>query len=600
MAPRGKGLILVTAIASELTADDVKSIRKKYGLKGLKAAAPDQGDRAHLPPPGKMTVYLKFLELGLKFPPPFVEALMQAYGMPLAQWAPNAIPFILGFLHIYHTVGVKADMLLFRCFFKMARSRQNYTRWFNFQHNTTTGSHIEKIKSFGRILPHIEVEKNMQIIYEHAAGIPEFSTDSWRLVLILCRLELVIMGQSLYSKPAALSAKNIGGATASKKRKSGGDGSRSGTVPSLSQEEGGKRNNSATTGSRPPVGTTRIPVRTAITAFGALVATSGVVVDTTASQVGGASAATVELDPPNVVCSQLGTIPRPVGPKDAILQCMSGLGQWAMCSADLADQVTKLKKELAEKDSIQNSMIMALVGAHDVLAEIHDHYDSGGDDSYWEIRKLCATQESPQVILHLACDPTPLFDTTAGIATPPLSLSRSSDEEGSSGGGDDGAGTSNPPLMVEKTTFPPLGGGETHPQGGGEEGSRPGEAFFEVVNNSGPSISGVAPDNVLTVTGATPAVGGVASAGNPVATRVAKGGLVGMKILDPNVKTGESLYYHCIVSCLLDAPCAGEQDREGKERQLRELVRSMYAIEFQALGSVLRRCQSDYWKNEYL
>ncbi|CAI9112918.1 OLC1v1013427C1 [Oldenlandia corymbosa var. corymbosa] len=82
--------------------DKVESLRSKYDFpSALEARAPLGNERGNSPPRGRITVYDRFMHLGLRFPLyPLFEEIVQPYRTPLARFTPNLITFVLGFARV--------------------------------------------------------------------------------------------------------------------------------------------------------------------------------------------------------------------------------------------------------------------------------------------------------------------------------------------------------------------------------------------------------------------------------------------------------------------------------------------------------------------
>ncbi|CAI9108835.1 OLC1v1008531C1 [Oldenlandia corymbosa var. corymbosa] len=86
--------------------DKVENIRTRYDLSlDLEARAQLRPERANSPPEGRITVYDRFMHLGLKFPLfPLFEEIVQYYKTPFARFTPNLITFVLGFAKDWYIV----------------------------------------------------------------------------------------------------------------------------------------------------------------------------------------------------------------------------------------------------------------------------------------------------------------------------------------------------------------------------------------------------------------------------------------------------------------------------------------------------------------
>ncbi|CAI9108262.1 OLC1v1007825C1 [Oldenlandia corymbosa var. corymbosa] len=409
---------------------------------------PGRRDRAHRPPERKMTIYHRHLELGLDLPIlPFVVALMKAYEMPLSWWAPNSIPFIMGFLYVCQLVGVKADVFLFCCFFKLIKSERNYTGWFSFQHNPLTGSHTLVL-----------VEKR---------------GEPWR--------------ESFFYV-------NTGGIE----------------VPPWYVDSDPK----------------------------------------------------VTLDP----WSDADRINF-----DSRKEEIDKLRAYDVCCPiPMFNCTAKLSMRMPQ-------------GRPAFIRDV----DVDGLPMMKVIQDICAYLESAQNIRDLECGPMIAFDMPDGVATPPLSPSSSSGHSGSGSSSSPGSGKDfqdkisdipEPPEKTEDVDIENATRIELAMHLGGDHPPSP-----DVVLTSLPTLGGRYSTAALHVVGeGTSADSGVANAtGDDMIT---------VSILDPMVDSENSVYYHRIMSGILNPACHGNQDREAKEQQLREIVRAIHTVEFQALRLVLKRC----------
>ncbi|CAI9109152.1 OLC1v1008917C1 [Oldenlandia corymbosa var. corymbosa] len=454
MPPRQK-LIMVGKVPIE-TMDDLREIRTNFKVRGQKMMVPGRRDRAHQLPPGKMTVYRCYLELGLNLPLlPFVAALMWAYEMPLAQWLQNVIPFILGFLHICQLVGVKADVFLFPCFFKMVQSERNYTGWFSFQHNPMTGSHSL-----------VAVEKR---------------GEKWREYFFFVDAGTIVVPQfksNPLSNATTTSADNIAETAivpkvkAPRKRKSD---RQTVATPSQSHVGSGKKNKSGSGASQMPprpdtvlldvVAESVVPHTASSTG-----AEGGIDVRSLATQVPPQDMAMVGFNPPRD--PRLGPMASPAQGGDAMFQCISGLARWALCMEEATAEATSLRARVAKMNTNfeeQHRIWVATVASleakvaqlkgelevankeclgllryaerdqlvakvwRDARAYIHD-IDVDALPMMKTIREICSYLDSAQNILDMGSDSTGAFDMPLGIATPLLSPSNPSGNASSEGG----------------------------------------------------------------------------------------------------------------------------------------------------------------------
>ncbi|CAI9102497.1 OLC1v1000778C1 [Oldenlandia corymbosa var. corymbosa] len=112
--------------------DKVENLRSKYDLPlDLETRAPLGNERANSSPGGRITVYDRFMHLGLRFPlfPLFVE-IVQHYRTPFACFTTNLITFVLGFARVCQHVKVRPRLILWRYFFQVVLASTSFQDWY--------------------------------------------------------------------------------------------------------------------------------------------------------------------------------------------------------------------------------------------------------------------------------------------------------------------------------------------------------------------------------------------------------------------------------------------------------------------------------------
>ncbi|CAI9115460.1 OLC1v1016364C1 [Oldenlandia corymbosa var. corymbosa] len=106
MVRDSEGKTVLDFVSTIDSVDKVENLRSKYDLpSALKARAPLGNERANSPPRGRITVYDRFMHLGLRFPLyPLFEEIVQHYRTPLARFTPNLITFVLGLVRDWYIV----------------------------------------------------------------------------------------------------------------------------------------------------------------------------------------------------------------------------------------------------------------------------------------------------------------------------------------------------------------------------------------------------------------------------------------------------------------------------------------------------------------
>ncbi|CAI9106030.1 OLC1v1005082C1 [Oldenlandia corymbosa var. corymbosa] len=112
--------------------DKVENIRTRYDLPSdLEARAPLGNKRANSPLEERITVYDRFMHLGLRFSLfPLFEEIVQHYKTPLARFTPNLITFVLGFAKVCQHVKVKPRLILWRYFFQVVVASTSFQDWY--------------------------------------------------------------------------------------------------------------------------------------------------------------------------------------------------------------------------------------------------------------------------------------------------------------------------------------------------------------------------------------------------------------------------------------------------------------------------------------
>ena len=90
-----------------------------YGLSSLEGVEfPSPGSSISSPPPGKIGVYLKTLDTGIRFPlTDFQEEVLQKDGCSLQMLTPNAVNKVVAFEMICRANGYLPDYFVFKFFF---------------------------------------------------------------------------------------------------------------------------------------------------------------------------------------------------------------------------------------------------------------------------------------------------------------------------------------------------------------------------------------------------------------------------------------------------------------------------------------------------
>ncbi|CAI9112037.1 OLC1v1012407C1 [Oldenlandia corymbosa var. corymbosa] len=103
------------------------SIAEKYNFPiDVEYRAPIGTKRANTPPEGKITVYERSMFLGLRFPlHPLFGRIVQYYKIPLAQFTPNLVTAVLGFVRLCEIKKVALRLLVWKYFFKVMSSSKD-------------------------------------------------------------------------------------------------------------------------------------------------------------------------------------------------------------------------------------------------------------------------------------------------------------------------------------------------------------------------------------------------------------------------------------------------------------------------------------------
>ncbi|CAI9102764.1 OLC1v1001084C1 [Oldenlandia corymbosa var. corymbosa] len=130
---RNPDLKTVDDFASTLDSDEkVNAVKTRYDLPlDLEARAPLGTERANSPPEGRITVYDRFMHLGLRFPLfPLFEEIVQYYKTHLARFTLNLITFMLGFAKICQREKVKPQLILWRYLFQVVVPSTSFQDWY--------------------------------------------------------------------------------------------------------------------------------------------------------------------------------------------------------------------------------------------------------------------------------------------------------------------------------------------------------------------------------------------------------------------------------------------------------------------------------------
>ncbi|CAI9094430.1 OLC1v1030171C1 [Oldenlandia corymbosa var. corymbosa] len=116
------------------------SIAEKYNFPiDLDYRAPIGTERANNPPEGKITVYERWMFLGLRFPlHPLFGRLVQYYKIPLARFTPNLVTAVLGFVRLCEIKRIAPRLLVWRYFFKVCVPSTKYKDWYNVKTNVSS------------------------------------------------------------------------------------------------------------------------------------------------------------------------------------------------------------------------------------------------------------------------------------------------------------------------------------------------------------------------------------------------------------------------------------------------------------------------------
>ncbi|CAI9113805.1 OLC1v1014485C1 [Oldenlandia corymbosa var. corymbosa] len=106
MVRNSKGKTILDFVSTIDSIDKVDNLRSKYDFPSAQEArAPLGNERANSPPRGRITVYDRFMHLGLRFLLyPLFEEIVQHYRTPLARFTPNLITFVLRFARDWYIV----------------------------------------------------------------------------------------------------------------------------------------------------------------------------------------------------------------------------------------------------------------------------------------------------------------------------------------------------------------------------------------------------------------------------------------------------------------------------------------------------------------
>ncbi|CAI9109068.1 OLC1v1008807C1 [Oldenlandia corymbosa var. corymbosa] len=132
MVRDSEGKTVLDFVSTIDSMDKVEYLRSKYDFpSALQARAPLGNERANSPPRGRITVYDRFIHLGLRFPLyPLFEEIVQYYRTPLARFTPNLITFVLEFARVCQYVKVVPRLILWRYFFQVVVASTSFQDWY--------------------------------------------------------------------------------------------------------------------------------------------------------------------------------------------------------------------------------------------------------------------------------------------------------------------------------------------------------------------------------------------------------------------------------------------------------------------------------------
>ncbi|KAL3533159.1 hypothetical protein ACH5RR_006680 [Cinchona calisaya] len=112
-------------ISNCLDPEDIKILRDRCRfLKNVHIRLPTAEDRAHLPPPGYLTVYQEQLEAGLRLPiAHLLVNLSNHWDISISQLTPNALQVIAGFTFLCRLHDISLSLDTFRMMLKLSPTK---------------------------------------------------------------------------------------------------------------------------------------------------------------------------------------------------------------------------------------------------------------------------------------------------------------------------------------------------------------------------------------------------------------------------------------------------------------------------------------------
>ncbi|CAI9298460.1 unnamed protein product [Lactuca saligna] len=116
------------------SAAEYRQLETTYGLSSLEGVEfPSPGSSISSPPPGKIGVSLKTLDVDIRFPlTDFQEEVLQKDGCSLQMLTPNVVNKVVAFKMICRVSGYLLDYFVFKFFFRFCitgdKSRRS-SRW---------------------------------------------------------------------------------------------------------------------------------------------------------------------------------------------------------------------------------------------------------------------------------------------------------------------------------------------------------------------------------------------------------------------------------------------------------------------------------------
>ncbi|CAI9263223.1 unnamed protein product [Lactuca saligna] len=102
------------------SAAEYQQLETTYGISPLGGMEfPSHGSFISSPPPGKIGIYQKTLDAGVRLPlTDFQEEVLQKEGCSLQMLTPNVVNKLVVFEMIYHANNYLLDYFVFKCFFR--------------------------------------------------------------------------------------------------------------------------------------------------------------------------------------------------------------------------------------------------------------------------------------------------------------------------------------------------------------------------------------------------------------------------------------------------------------------------------------------------